>query len=56
MSTRPHTTTDPEPRPNTDEQFTAKNAPRTFDPFNTRECPDSFDDRWADTSDRPARN
>ncbi len=57
MSTRPHTTTETEPRPttDTDEAFTASNAPRAFDPFNTRDCPDLFEDRWADTSDRPNR-
>lgn len=58
MSTRPDTTADPEPRPTTEptESFTASNAPRTFDPFNTRDCPAHFEDRWADTSDRPSRH
>ena len=58
MSTRPQPDTEPEPRPTTEtgEQFTSSNAPRTFDPFNTRDCPDHFDDRWADTSDRPSRH
>jgi hypothetical protein len=58
MSTRPHTTADPEPRPTaeTAESFTVSNAPRTFDPFNTSDCPAHFGDRWADTSDRPSRH
>jgi hypothetical protein len=56
MSTRPHTTAEPRPTVDRTESFTASNAPQTFDPFNTRECPDHFEDRWADTSDRPARN
>jgi hypothetical protein len=58
MSTQPHTTADPDPRPTAEtvESFTATNAPRTFDPFNTRDCPNPFEDRWQDTSDRPDRH
>lgn len=33
------------------ESFTIANAPRIFDPFNTRDCPGMFDDKWADTGD-----
>ena len=55
MSTHPHATTEPRPTGETREQFTASNAPRTFDPFNTHDCPGGCEDRWADTSDRPSR-
>lgn len=41
---------DPELRTAT-EPFTTGNAPRTFDPFNTRDCPGMFADKWADTGD-----
>jgi len=58
MSTHPHTTADPDrgPTAETTDQFRTGNAPRTFDPFNTRDCPTQFEDRWADTSDRPSRH
>lgn len=33
------------------ESFTTSNAPRTFDPFNTRDCPGMFADKWEDNGD-----
>lgn len=54
MSTTPtQSTTGPE-FPTTPEQFTIENAPRTFDPFNTNDCPGMFEDRWQDNGDGPA--
>jgi hypothetical protein len=50
MSTQLTSTPDPEPR-TIAEPFTTGNAPRTFDPFNTRTCPEMFDCKWEDTSD-----
>lgn len=31
--------------------FTVKNAPRTFDPYNTNPTPEMFDDRWQATAE-----
>jgi hypothetical protein len=28
--------------------LTTRNAPRTFDPFNTNETPQMFNDKWQD--------
>jgi hypothetical protein len=50
MSTQLPSTTDPEFKPTT-ETFTTGNAPRTFDPFNTRDCPEMFDGKWQDSGD-----
>ena len=53
MSTTPtQSTTGPE-FTTTTELFTTANAPRTFDPFNTNDCPGMFNDRWQDTGDGP---
>ena len=58
MSTQPHITAESESQPTveTADSFDSRNAPRMFEPFNTRPCPNLFEDRWQDTSDRPARN
>lgn len=50
MSTHTHPGTDPGLEPIV-ETFTTADAPRTFDPFNTRSCPQMFADKWQDTSD-----
>jgi hypothetical protein len=52
MSTQPQSIADPEPEPTqTAESFTSHEAPRTFDPFNTRCCPELFEDKWQETTD-----
>lgn len=33
------------------ERFTTGNAPQTFDPFNTCDCPGMFADKWQDNGD-----
>ena len=50
QTTYPQPTTESEFQP-TAEPFTSTNAPRTFDPFNTRRCPELFRDRWRETTD-----
>jgi hypothetical protein len=50
MSTRRHpTATTPEFK--TASTFTAENAPRTFDPYNTNPAPEMFDDKWQATAE-----
>ena len=52
MSSTPHMTT-PAPTRTTDTptttppSFALANAQRTFDPFNTEDCPQMFADKWA---------
>ena len=54
MSIKP-TPTPTRPEPQTiQDQFTIGNAPRTFDPFNTHDCPGMFADKWQDNGDGPA--
>jgi len=50
MSTYTHPSAEPTLEP-VAEQFTAADAPRTFDPFNTRDCPKLFADKWQDNGD-----
>ncbi len=50
MSTTPTPTPSTDFRPPT-EQFTTQKAPQTFDPFNTRTCPELFDGKWHDNGD-----
>ena len=60
MSTQPRPTTDArqttDTRPTTNSPGTTaepatKSAPQTFDPFNTRRCPEMFQDKWKQTND-----
>lgn len=50
MSTQLPSSTAPEPATDR-ETLTASDAPRTFDPFNTHDCPEMFRDKWAETTD-----
>ena len=50
MSTQLRPTNDPD-MGTTPESFTSNDAPRTFDPFNTRNCPKMFADKWQDNGD-----
>lgn len=51
MSTHPpKNATDPEVSTG-NRQFRTRNAPRTFDPFNTNPCPEMFSDKWQAVDD-----
>lgn len=50
MSTQRHSTT-PTAQFQTTSTFTIRNAPRTFDPYNTHPTPEMFEDRWQATGE-----
>ncbi len=39
-------TTNTRPTRITRTQFTSRDAPQTFDPYNTNPCPEMFSDKW----------
>jgi hypothetical protein len=50
MSTQPHTPEMSQTRTATT-QFSTRDAPQTFDPYNTNPCPEMFSDKWSGTEE-----